>query len=197
MNLVLVAPKSDYTSPITQAKYTSIVMALIVMLILCVVHIGIFNRRVGNPIGYLMEEAGQIVDGNLTGHVKVAANDEMGALGGSLNHMIENLRKVISHVTDMSQQVAAASEQLTASADQSAQASHMVADSVVTIAEGASEQAIEAGRDVWAVSFLRYGFLFALWRLINHRFPVAALFVLPICSLWWGFLRRRFRSSFV
>ena len=145
MNLVLVAPKSDYTGPITQAKYTSIVMALIVMLILCVVLIGIFNRRVGNPIGHLMEEAGQIADGNLTGHVNVAANDEMGALGGSLNHMIENLRKVIRHVTDMSQQVAAASEQLTASADQSAQASHMVADSVVAIAEGASEQAIEAG----------------------------------------------------
>ncbi len=42
-------------------------------------------------------------------------------------------------------QVAAASEELTASAEQSAQASHMVAESVVSIAEGASEQAIEAG----------------------------------------------------
>ncbi len=145
LKLILVAPKSDYTGPITKATYTSIVMALVVMLVLCVVLIGVFNRRVGTPITHLMDEAGKIADGNLTGHVNVAANDEMGALGASLNNMIENLRKVIGHANGMSEQVAAASEELTASAEQSAQASHMVADSVVSIAEGASEQATEAG----------------------------------------------------
>ena len=145
LKLVLVAPFADYTGPVTQAKYTSIIIALVVMLVLCVVLITVFNRRVGNPISHLMYEAGQIADGNLTGHVNVTANDEMGALGGSLNNMIQNLRKVIGHVNDMSEQVAAASEQLTASAEQSAQASHMVAESVVSIAEGASEQAVEAG----------------------------------------------------
>ncbi len=145
LHLVLVAPKSDYTGSITKATYTSILMAVIVMLVLCVVLIGIFNRRIGNPIGHLMEEASKIADGNLTGHVNVTAKDEMGALGGSLNYMIENLRKVISHVMDMSRQVAASSEELTASAEQSAQASHMVAENVVSIAEGASIQATEAG----------------------------------------------------
>ena len=145
MNLVLVAPKSDYTGPIDKAKYTSIFMALAVMAVLCLVLITVFNRRVGTPIQYLMEEAGKIADGNLTGQVKMAAQDEMGALGGSLNNMIENLRRVIGHVNSMSEQVAAASEELTANADQSAQASHMVAESVVSIAEGASEQAVEAG----------------------------------------------------
>ena len=145
LKIVLVAPVSDYTGPITQARYTSIIMALAVMLVLCLVLITVFNRRVGNPIEHLMNEAGKIADGDLRGKAVVAAHDEMGALGGSLNHMIENLRKVIGHVNDMSEQVAAASEELTASAEQSAQASHMVADSVVSIAEGASEQAIEAG----------------------------------------------------
>lgn len=145
LKLVLVAPKSDYTGPITGAKILSIVMAAVVMLVLCVALITVFNRRVGNPIGRLMDEAGKIAGGDLTGHVEVPSHDEMGALGDSLNHMIENLRKVIGQVNGMSEQVAAASEELTASAEQSAQASHMVADSVVKIAEGASEQAIEAG----------------------------------------------------
>ncbi|MBE6102140.1 MAG: methyl-accepting chemotaxis protein [Selenomonas ruminantium] len=145
LKLVLVAPKSDYTGPITSAKILSIIMAFVVMLVLCVVLITVFNRRVGNPIEMLMNEAGKIAGGDLRGHVEVPSNDEMGALGNSLNHMIENLRKVIGQVNDMSEQVAAASEELTASAEQSAQASHMVADSVVNIAEGASEQAIEAG----------------------------------------------------
>ena len=145
LKIVLVAPMSDYTGPITRARFISIVMALLVMLVLCAALITVFNKRVGSPITHLMEEAGKIADGNLTGKVVVSAQDEMGALGGSLNHMIENLRKVIGKVNDMSQQVAAASEELTASSDQSAQASHMVADSVVNIAEGASEQAVEAG----------------------------------------------------
>ena len=90
------------------------------------------------------EEAGKIADGDLRGRSNIAARDEMGALGDSLNHMIENIRGVIGHVNDMTKHVAEASDQLTTSADQSAQASHMVAESIVSIAEGASEQAIEA-----------------------------------------------------
>ena len=58
--------------------------------------------------------------------VEIVAQDEMGALGGSLNHMIENLRKVIGKFNDMCQHVAAASQELTASAEQSAQASHVI-----------------------------------------------------------------------
>ena len=145
VKIVLVAPKSDYTGPITEAKITSIIMALLVMAVLCAALIYVFNRRIGGPITHLMGEAGKIADGDLRGQVQVPARDEMGALGDSLNHMIDNLKKVIGHVNDMSEQVAAASEELTASSEQSAQASHMVADSVVSIAEGASEQAIEAG----------------------------------------------------
>ncbi|SFB05300.1 methyl-accepting chemotaxis protein [Selenomonas ruminantium] len=145
MKLVLVAPKSDYTGPITRSIYLSIIMAVLVMVILCTAMIVIFNRRIGGPIHHLMEEAAKIADGNLQSQLRIAADDEMGALGNSLNHMVDNLRKVIGQVNDMSQQVAAASEELTASADQSAQASHMVADSIVSIAEGASEQAIDAG----------------------------------------------------
>ena len=144
MKLVLVAPKSDYRGAVTKSIWTSIIMALMVMVVLCAAMIIIFNRRIGNPIGHLMDEAGKIADGNLTGHVENSSQDEIGALGNSLNHMIENLRHVIKEVTSMAEQVAQASQQLNTSAEQSAQASHMVAESIVSIAEGASEQAVEA-----------------------------------------------------
>ncbi len=144
IKLVLVAPKSDYTGPITNAITLSIIMALLVMIILCVAMITIFNRRVGGPISHLMEEAGRIADGDLRAKLDVTSQDEMGHLAASLEHMVENLKRVISKVNGMSEQVAAASEELTASSDQSAQASHQVAESVVTIAEGASTQAVEA-----------------------------------------------------
>ena len=144
MKLVLVAPKADYMGPINNSIYTSIVMALVVMLILCAAMIMIFNRRVNTPILYLMKEAGKIADGDLSGHVQIASKDEMGNLGESLGHMADNLKKVILHVNGMSDQVAAASEELTASSEQSAQASNQIANSIVNIAEGAAEQATEA-----------------------------------------------------
>ncbi len=145
LKLVLVAPESDYTGPITHAKIVSVIMAIIVMIVLCAALIVVFNRRVSAPITDLMDKAGQIAAGDLRGRVEIRSNDEMGSLGGSLNHMIDNLREVIGKVNGMSEQVAAASEELTASADQSALASNMVADSVVNIAEGTSVQAVEAG----------------------------------------------------
>ncbi|MCR5758210.1 MAG: methyl-accepting chemotaxis protein [Selenomonas sp.] len=145
LKLVLVAPQSDYAGPITKSIYISIIMAVLVMMILCTAMIMIFNRRIGGPINYLMEEASKIAEGNLQSQLHITAEDEMGSLGNSLNNMIAKLRGIIGQVNNMSQQVADASEELTASADQSAQASHMVADSIVSIAEGASEQAVDAG----------------------------------------------------
>lgn len=144
MKLVLVAPKADYSGPITKAITLSVVMAILVMVILCAAMITIFNRRVGRPIEHLMESAGKIADGDLRTKIEVASEDEMGHLAQSLSHMVENLKHVIKKVDDMAVQVAAASEQLTASSDQSAQAAHQVANSIVTIAEGASVQAVEA-----------------------------------------------------
>ncbi|MBO6203118.1 MAG: methyl-accepting chemotaxis protein, partial [Selenomonas sp.] len=101
MKLVLVAPKADYQGPITNSIYTSIIMAILVMIILCAAMIAIFNRRVGSPISHLMEEAGKVANGDLKRKVTVTADDEMGSLGTSLNHMIENIRGVIGHVNEM------------------------------------------------------------------------------------------------
>ena len=144
VKLVLVAPKSDYTGPIYHAIYTSIAMAVLVMLILCVAMIFIFNRRVNRPIHYLMNEAGKIAEGDLRSDILVESGDEMGALAQSLQHMSGNLKKVIGSVNDMAHQVSAASEELTASSEQSSQASNQVANSIINIAEGASQQAVEA-----------------------------------------------------
>lgn len=144
MKLVLVAPKADYVGPINRSIYISIIMALVVMIVLCAALIVIFNRKINNPINHLMEEAQKIAEGDLSSKVVVNSDDEMGALSKSLNHMQDNLRKVIGSVNNMSSQVAAASQQLTASSDQSSMALHQVADSVVGIAQGAAEQATSA-----------------------------------------------------
>jgi len=144
MRLVIVAPHDDYSGPIDHAIYLSIVMAVAVMVILCAAMIAIFNRRIGRPIEYLVAEAGKIAQGDLKSNIRVESDDEMGTLAGALGNMSANLKKVITVVSGMSEQVAAASEELTASSEQSSQAANLVATSIVTIAEGAAAQANEA-----------------------------------------------------
>ena len=144
MRLVIVAPHDDYSGPIDHAIYLSIIMAVAVMVILCAAMIAIFNRRIGGPIEYLVAEADKIAQGNLKSEINVQSDDEMGMLGGALQNMSANLKKVITEVRSMSEQVAAASEELTASSEQSSQAANLVATSIVTIAEGAAAQANEA-----------------------------------------------------
>ncbi len=144
LKLVVVAPKSDYTGAINGVIFSSIIMALIVTTVICLVLYVIFNRKINAPITHLMEAAGRIAAGDLRGEIQIHSNDEMGALASSLKDMVENLKKIIGSVNSMSEQVAAASAELTATSEQSSQTSHRVAESIGNIANGASMQAQEA-----------------------------------------------------
>ncbi|MBR1419733.1 MAG: cache domain-containing protein [Selenomonadaceae bacterium] len=67
-------------------------------------------------------------------------DNEIGAMGRAVLSMKKNIRSMMGTVVVSAEQVAAASEQLTASADQSANAIHLVADSIVNVAGACTEQ---------------------------------------------------------
>jgi len=65
---------------------------------------------------------------------------EFGTVSRAASTMNENIKELIKHLSNTSQQLAASSEELTASAEQSAQASNQVAGSVTEVAQGAEKQ---------------------------------------------------------
>lgn len=65
---------------------------------------------------------------------------EFGTVSNAVNNMKNNVKALIRHMGNTSQQLAASSQELTASAEQSAQASNQVADSVSNVAQGAEKQ---------------------------------------------------------
>ncbi len=65
---------------------------------------------------------------------------EFGTVSRAAAKMNENIKELVKHLSNTSEQLAASSEELTASAEQSAQASNQVAGSVTEVAQGAQKQ---------------------------------------------------------
>lgn len=65
---------------------------------------------------------------------------EFGDVSRAVAIMNKNIKELIRHLSNTSEQLAASSEELTASAEQSAQASNQVAGSVTEVAQGAEKQ---------------------------------------------------------
>ena len=67
-------------------------------------------------------------------------DNEIGAMGRAVRYLKKNIRSMMTTVVTSAKQVAAASEELNSSADRSADAIHLVADSIVNVAGACTEQ---------------------------------------------------------
>ena len=140
LRLVLVAPKSDYVGPIHRAIAVSVGLSLAVVVLLCAALWMIFQRRIGGPITALIEDSRRIADGDLTTHIEVLHEDEIGQLAAAMTKMRDGIKGVIGKIADGAQQMAASSEELTASSAQTAEAAMQVAQSVTTASEAVAKQ---------------------------------------------------------
>ncbi len=106
--------------------------------------IGVFAaENISRPIKAISVSAQRVAEGDLTEGVAIARNDEIGVLAAAFNHMIHELKTLVTKVIEESQQVAASSEELTAGAEQSAQAAGQVAESVAEMARSSQLQTEE------------------------------------------------------
>jgi phosphate/phosphite/phosphonate ABC transporter binding protein len=96
--------------------YSSIMKSVLVALIsllVAVIAVGVFiTRTITDPITYLVDTATLIAKGDLTKSIKVGSGDELGALGGAINGMVENLKNMLARVKDASVSVANATERI-------------------------------------------------------------------------------------
>lgn len=107
------------------------------------------STQVVKPIAHLSNEAGEIARGNLQIELmQLKQKDEIGALAGAFNEMVEGLRALILTVNDNAQTIASTSQELTATTEQSSAAADEVARAVQDIAESALEQSHETEKGV-------------------------------------------------
>jgi methyl-accepting chemotaxis protein len=117
----------------------SFLWTLIVSLIVAIICIIMFTRRVKNRLAKVAKALERAGEGDFTPAVEDESKDEIGQLATSYNQMKDNLGTLITEVVETSEQVAASSEQLMASAEETSKVSDQIAESIQEIAAGNQE----------------------------------------------------------
>ena len=128
-----------------QTKIDGIISISIILVVLLLVSsitlVIIFTNRIVRPIRDITKNAEEIANGNLAVDiVQVKTRDEVATLQKSFEQMTMNLREVITHVSDSSNQVAASAEELMASADETMKGTELISTSIQQVSEGAEHQ---------------------------------------------------------
>lgn len=132
----------------TSVNTSLIVLSVIIafMLITCYILV----RNISSPVRKASQALNRIANGDLTVEpILVKNKDEIGDLIGSVNQMVNHLRKSVEQMMFASNSVAASSQQLFASSEQNTSASQQVALAVQDFATGSDKQAqssMECGR---------------------------------------------------
>lgn len=117
------------------------IIAAVVLLFLSVVSTLYFTNKIVNRIGRLTAGAKEIAAGNLNVELNATdTNDEVGELQVTFHQMTNNLRDIITHVSDSSDQVAASAEELMASADETMLGTELISTSIQNVSDAADKQ---------------------------------------------------------
>lgn len=118
-----------------------LLLTLTVALVIGAAVAGLFVNSIVKPISVMARQVEKVADGDLTMEPLTIKNkDEVGRLAEGFNTMTANLRELIRHVSNSSEQVATSSEALNASAQQTSKATEQIALSAQEVAVGAEQQ---------------------------------------------------------
>ena len=139
-HVVVEAPHVEVFAAATHMAYAILGICLAALVLLGGITYYFLTSMI-KPLEFLSTAVGLIANGDLTHKLPASDRaDEIGFLQDSCSKMMTTLRKMVKDTSDAAEQVSAASEELTASANQTAHASQSAAESVVDIAERASQQ---------------------------------------------------------
>ncbi|YCI22804.1 methyl-accepting chemotaxis protein [Paenibacillus sp. Z3-2] len=131
---------SEFNSGATQVLYL-VLIVMAVAVVLGSIIVSIISGRLTKPILMVAKRLKSVADGDLTvEEVKMKSKDEIGELSQDFNHMIKNMRTLISQVDLSTKQVASSSKELTLGAEHTSQATENITISIQESAAGAQEQ---------------------------------------------------------
>ncbi|KGR91643.1 chemotaxis protein [Ureibacillus massiliensis 4400831 = CIP 108448 = CCUG 49529] len=132
----------DLQNKINSIMIISIILVAVLLISGISVVVIILNRIIGR-ISNLTRNAEEIANGNLAIQLeKATGKDEVASLQNSFTNMTNNLRELLLHVNDSSNQVAASAEQLMASADETMRGAESISASIQEVSNGAVKQSI-------------------------------------------------------
>ncbi|RCS40747.1 HAMP domain-containing protein [Bremerella cremea] len=114
------------------------IAALMIGAILAIV----LSRSIVLPIRRVMTILGHVSDGDLRQRLEVKSHDEIGSMSNSLNHMVENLQKAMTALSQNSQAIARSAEDMNSTADNMTNISHETKTQSTSAAAAAEELSV-------------------------------------------------------
>lgn len=139
---------SDYNAGANKIL-TYLLITVGIAVVIGVILIMIFARRISNPIKTIERQVNKVADGDLSvDSLNIKTKGEIGNLADGFNKMTENLKLMIGKISETAEHVASSAEQLSASSEESSKASEQVSSTIQEAAYGSLKQteSIEEGK---------------------------------------------------
>jgi methyl-accepting chemotaxis protein len=120
--------------------FAAVVVAVVLSLLI--------SRAVVRPLQAVTGGAAGIAAGDFTGRVEINSKDEVGALGRAFNQMADNLRRLVSRISESGTKLAAHSQELSASNEEVSATIQAMTDAMDNIAAAADEGAVRSAKAV-------------------------------------------------
>ncbi len=140
------AAASEYTSSMDSQHHmvTTMIIAVAVTVLVCVVFANVTVKSVTKPIGKMEKGLSLIAEGDLTVTLQTNDKTEIGSLSRSLSKTTESLRGLIGHIQEASESISVAGDRLDDMTQKTGESSTQVAGAINDIAKGASDLADHA-----------------------------------------------------
>ncbi|MGC5325578.1 methyl-accepting chemotaxis protein [Brevibacillus sp. SYSU BS000544] len=149
--------QSTEVSNAAQPIFVTTAIVILLAILLGLVQTYFINRSIIKPLHRLVDASQKVSEGDLTQHITVDTNDELGQLSISFNKMSDSLRGVLHQLSDTTEQVASLAEQLSANAEQTSKATQHVSRAIDEVSAGAHNQVQGAEESAKAMEEMAVG----------------------------------------
>lgn len=108
-------------------------------LLLAVILGSLFAKMVSKQLKQVLSFAQAVGDGDLTQTIDINSKDEVGGLARALNKAVDNIRTLISEITESANNISSASEELSATTEEISSKIEIVNESINQISKGAQD----------------------------------------------------------
>lgn len=123
------------------AAVTNMLIALVLAIVATILLTIFLTRSITRPLAEVIDYSQSVANGDLAARpLQQTYGGEIGLLVGAFNRMVDNLRSLITRVTDTAQKVTEATQELAASTAQIGESARQVAVTVQEMARGSQEQ---------------------------------------------------------
>jgi methyl-accepting chemotaxis protein len=130
----------EVTKSVLKFRNIMSIIGLVMIIVIGLLIYFLINKSI-KPIIEMADVTKDVASGNLHVKVNVKSEDEIGILGNNFNHMIENMRGILTEMNEMGMTVASTAQQMMASTEEAGRVSEQVAHTISELAQGATEQA--------------------------------------------------------